>query len=289
MPKQNIIVSKSGTLYIVATPIGNLQDISARAVKTLQEVDCICCEDTRHSLKLLNYLGIRKPLMALHEHNESYKCDEITAKLKQNQSIALISDAGTPLISDPGYRLVQQARLQDLPVVTIPGPCAAVAALSIAGLSSHHFYFAGFLPAKTAAKQSELEALQLMPATLIFYESPHRLLKTLEQMVRIFGEQRQVVLAKELTKLYETVYYNTLGDLLEQLKHEKIMGEWVILVAEAPKATTQQISQSQQTSKILTLLLEELPLKQAVNLTAKICSEKKNDIYQQALALKAQL
>lgn len=270
-------------LYIVATPIGNLEDMSERALRILREVDLIAAEDTRHSKKLLQHYGINTTLISLHEHNEQVRSNKLLEQLQQGKNIALISDAGTPLISDPGFHLVAAVRAANIPVVPIPGPCAAIAALSAAGLPSDRFLFEGFLPAKSPQRQQRLIELQFEPHTVIFYEAPHRILATINDMITIYGSDRSAVLAKELTKTFETIYGGKLIDLktwLEQDENHR-RGEFVILVHGNPIAQPKALNLDP--LKILDIFLAELPLKQAVDLTVKITGEKKNALYQIAL------
>jgi 16S rRNA (cytidine1402-2'-O)-methyltransferase len=279
-------VKKSGVLYIVATPIGNLEDITLRALTILQKVDHIAAEDTRHSQKLLAHYQIKKPLIALHEFNEAERNNLLLRYLTAGENIALISDAGTPLISDPGYRLVKIAQEEGIKVSPIPGACAAVAALSVSGLPTDRFNFEGFLPAKAPSRRARLKQLKDIAVTLIFYEAPHRLIAAVNDMLEVFGDKRQTVIAKELTKQFETVYSGTLVEaqawLNEDLNRQK--GEFVILIHGAETAKSQIISP--EALEILTALKHELPLKLAVKLTAEITKINKNLIYQAALAAK---
>lgn len=270
-------------LYIVATPIGNLSDISQRAIDTLQTVDLIAAEDTRHSAKLLQHFHITTKMLPLHDFNEEQQTKKILQILKQGQSIALISDAGTPLISDPGYRLVSEVRKAGIEVVPIPGACAMIAALSASGLPSDKFRFEGFLPAKQHARLEHLKNLAAETCTLIFYESPHRILKSLQDMLTIFGEDRQVVIARELTKKFETIYDDNLKNLVKYFSDnpEKQCGEFVVLVHGETKQKITEITDED--LKILNLLLEELSVKQASHLAAKITGKKKNVLYELAL------
>lgn len=255
-------------------------------MRILREVDYIAAEDTRHSKKLLQHFAIETKMLALHEHNERQKITQIVKDLQQGKNIALISDAGTPLMSDPGYHLVQAAARQQLPIVPIPGACAAIAALCVAGLPSDRFAFEGFLPVKSAARQRYLQALQTDPRTLIFYEAPHRIVEMLTDLQHIFGGQRPTVIARELTKTFETIYRGYLADLITQLQQnpQQICGEFVVLVQGVEKQTP---SSNINPEKILTLLLAELPLKQAVILATKITQQRKNDLYQLALRLRS--
>lgn len=270
------------TLYIVATPIGNLDDITLRAINTLKQVDLIAAEDTRHSGLLLQHLGIKAKLFALHDHNEQEKSQLLIEKLKSGLSIALISDAGTPLINDPGYHLVKACRENNINVVPIPGACAAIAALSVAGLPSDRFSYEGFLPAKTKARQDYLTTLIDEPRTMIFYESTHRLLDTLHDMQTIWGSDRQIVLAKELTKTWETIVHFSIKDLIEWLEEDsnRQKGEFV-LIAEGVGKTDDVIDAK--AINTLKLLLNELPLKKAAAITAEIYGVKKNQLYQLGL------
>lgn len=271
---------KKGSLYVVATPIGNLQDFSLRAQSVLREVDLIAAEDTRHSRHLLNHFGITTPLQSLHEHNERIKSRVLLQRLHDGDSIALISDAGTPLISDPGFYLIQAAHAAQVTVVPIPGANALISALSVAGFPADRFIFEGFLPAKSAARLRHLENLSIESRTLVFYEAPHRIFDCLNDMVQIFGEMREAVLAKELTKLFETIYRDTLGGILNWLKTRDSLqkGEFVIVVQGAPEPDKRAIDS--ETERIFQLLRKELPLKQAAKLTGKITGVSKNVLYQ---------
>lgn len=274
-----------GLLYIVATPIGNLGDMSPRAIETLKSVDLIAAEDTRHSLPLLKQFGIATPLTALHEHNEREAVPTLIARLQQGASIALISDAGTPLLSDPGYHFTRAAHEAGIRVTPIPGASALSAALSVSGLTAGQFVFEGFLPPRAAARRARLEALRGETRTLALFEAPHRLLETLEDLAALFGAQRRALLARELTKTFETLRLDTLRGLHEFVRGDpqQQKGESVILVEgaepSAPLAT--------EAEKVLRALLAELPLKQAVKLAGAITGVKKNDLYD--LALKLQL
>ena len=274
----------AGELYVVATPIGNLGDMVPRAVDVLHAVDLIAAEDTRHSGRLLKHLGIDTPMVPYHDHGEEHQSQRILQTLGQGQTVALISDAGTPLISDPGYRLVRKARQLGVKVVPIPGPCALIAALCASGLPSDRFAFEGFLPAKSGARQKKLSALADDPRTLVFYESPHRVLDTLSDMVAELGADREAVLARELTKAFETFLAGSLEELCQMVEEDanQQRGEIVILVSGAPEVA---VSESEQ-RRVLALLMEELPLKQAAALAAKITGGHKNALYQLALSLK---
>lgn len=273
-----------GTLYIVATPIGNREDISLRALETLKTVDSILAEDTRHSAQLLNSLGIHKPLYSLHAHNENNKAESLIAALEEGRSFALISDAGTPLISDPGFPLVRLARQKEIPVVPIPGACALITALSAAGVACDSFLFAGFLPAKQAARLNKLERLRISQHTLIFYESTHRILACLDDIQTVYGPGYELVLAKELTKTFEHFMNGSVSKikswLLADPSHCK--GEFVLIL---PAQAEEELSQ-QQEIETLAILLKELPLKQAVKLAKLLTKATKNELYKLALAMK---
>ncbi len=279
--------SKSGTLYIVATPIGNLGDISKRALETLEKVDIICAEDTRNTRKLLTHYGIQGDLQAVHDHNEQHKISQIKEWLSTGKNIALVSDAGTPLISDPGYHLVNQLG-GEFPIEPIPGASAIITALSIAGLPTDKFTFEGFLPAKSVGRNKALKENLKETRTQVYYESSHRIVATVEAMHAIFGEQRKVVLARELTKLYEQVFRGNLEELKEWISadpmHQK--GEFVLMLHGSEKQTESDEVEST-TQELLTILLEELPVKQAATLAAKITGKKKNELYRQAMVIKS--
>lgn len=277
-----------GTLYVVATPIGNLDDISARALRVLAEVSLIAAEDTRHSTRLLQHFGIRTPLAACHEHNEREDGGRFIGRLLAGEDVALISDAGTPLISDPGYHLVRQARAAGVRVVPVPGACALIAALSAAGLPSDRFVFEGFLPAKQAARCTRLQAVQHDPRTLIFYEAPHRLLDSVADMVEVFGGERPAVLARELSKTFETIKDLPLQELHDWITADSNQqrGECVLLLA-GYQEPEQALEVSLEAQRVLLLLMAELPPKRAAALAAEITGARKNALYQWALANKA--
>lgn len=279
-------INHSGILYIVATPIGNLKDITQRAIETLQNVNCIAAEDTRHSKRLLQHLAITTPVVSLHEHNEVERARQLIERLRQGEAIALISDAGTPLISDPGYILVQQVKKAGFPVVPIPGPCAAIAALSVAGLPTDHFVFDGFLPAKSKLRKERLEVLRAESRTIIFYEAPHRILDSLQAMQQVFGPERQMVLARELTKLFETVIAGTIEEIIDWVTQDDNQQRGEIIVLVSGMEVVSSVKEGVSSDKILITLLETLPLKQATEIAAKITGERKNDLYQRALQLK---
>ncbi|HSW69729.1 MAG TPA: 16S rRNA (cytidine(1402)-2'-O)-methyltransferase [Gammaproteobacteria bacterium] len=274
-----------GILYVVATPIGNLQDMGPRAVEVLKTVEGILAEDTRHSAPLLQHFMIDTKMLALHEHNERQRTAIILERLRQGESIALISDAGTPLINDPGYFLVREAIKAGIRVAPVPGPCALIAALSISGLPTDRFCFEGFLPAKSKHRVQHLELLRNETRTLVFYEAPHRVMDSLQDMLTVFGGEREVVIARELTKLYETVYSGTLSHLLEWVREDENRRRGEIVLIVKGKEKTVQIEEGVSMEHILKILLAELPLSQAVELTAKISNQRKNEIYQRALQL----
>lgn len=270
----------TGILYIVATPIGNLQDISQRALKVLQQVDLVAAEDTRHSGLLLSHYGIKKPFFALHDHNEQQKADILCEKLLQGTSIALVSDAGTPLISDPGFHLVRKCRQAGIKIVPIPGACAAIAGLCASGIASDRFCFEGFLPAKSKARCDKLENLAKEDRTLIFYESTHRILDCLADMEKVFGAQRYIVLARELTKTWETIHGDEVGALRQWVSEDpnRSKGEMVLIVE--GNVSSEEESFSSDAIKALTLIAKELPLKKAAAIVAELYGYKKNALYQ---------
>ena len=274
---------QNGTLYIVATPIGNLGDITQRALDTFAQVDLIAAEDTRHSGLLLSHYGIKKPFFALHDHNEQQKAAVLVEKLQQGLNIALISDAGTPLISDPGFHLVRHCRQAGIKVVPLPGACAAITALCASGIASDRFCFEGFLPAKTKSRCDKLAEVADEPRTLIFYESTHRILDTLEDMQKMLGADRYVVMARELTKTWETIHGDTLENLIAWLNEEsnRIKGEIVLVVEGKPEQADEAFSA--QAVKLLGLLCQELPLKKAAAIVAETFGYKKNALYQYGL------
>ena len=280
----------TGALYIVATPLGNLGDINRRALEVLESADLIAAEDTRNSQKLLNHFGIKTPMMALHEHNEREQTDEIITKLQSGISIALISDAGTPLISDPGYTLVSKLHEAGLKVIPVPGPSALIAALSVAGLPTDHFCFEGFLPSKTVAREKALQALKQETRTLVFYEAPHRIVATLTSLRDIFGEQRLITLVRELTKMYETIRRDTAQALLKWVSAnpEQQKGECV-LVVEGSKVIVNSRLVEVEVEALLSSLLNKMSLKDAAQLAAEITGRKKNALYEQALNLQKEL
>jgi 16S rRNA (cytidine1402-2'-O)-methyltransferase len=275
-----------GTLYVVATPIGNLQDISRRALDVLARVDWIAAEDTRRSRILLQHHEIRKPLLALHQHNEAVASATVLKQLQAGLSVALISDAGTPLISDPGHRLVSAAHGRGLRVVPIPGPCAIVCALSASGLAAERFVFEGFLPRFPGARKARLHELSGEQRTCVFYESSHRILDTLGDMVELLGAQRPAVLARELTKVYETVRSANLEGLLRWVRDvpEQQRGEFVLVVAGGLSGPSAELSPDER--KVLEVLRSELPVKQAVSLAARLTGRSRNLLYAWAMRMR---
>lgn len=276
----------TSTLYIVATPIGNLRDISLRALDILAAVDVIAAEDTRTTAHLLTHHSITKKMLALHQHNERATAKKIVNLLAQGNSVALVTDAGTPGISDPGVILVNTVRDHGYKVVPIPGANAAVCALSAAGIAAPHFLFYGFLPASAGPRRRELEGLKSQPYTLVFYETPHRILECVAALAEVLGTHRQLVIARELTKLFETIHICTLDNALAWLQADtnRQKGEFVLLLSGAEVQKEEGFSD--QTQYTLKLLLQELPLKQAVRLAMDITGESRNMLYDQALALK---
>jgi 16S rRNA (cytidine1402-2'-O)-methyltransferase len=282
----------AGTLYVVATPIGNLSDLSPRAAATLKSCDLIAAEDTRHTGILLKHFQIGTPQLSLHDHNESTRAAEIIALLREGKSVALVSDAGTPAISDPGFELVRAVAATGMNVVAIPGPCAAIAALSIGALPTDRFCFEGFLPARGAARRQRLKSLEAEPRTLVIYESPHRVRETLEDCLTAFGEMRAATVVREATKLHETTYRGSLRELLDKSSTDADFsrGEIVLLIGGAVQADNAD-SDSEAKSrldKVLLALLAELPLKQAARLAAQITGARDNEAYKRALLLKEQ-
>ncbi len=269
-------------LYIVPTPIGNRADMVPRAIQVLQSVSLIAAEDMRHSRPLLNHFGIETPMIAYHDHSDERVVERVLAALRSGDSVALISDAGTPLISDPGYRIVDAAHSEGIVVVPIPGACAAIAALSAGGLPSDRFCFEGFLPAKAQARHTALTALAAENRTLVFYEAPHRLLATVQAMAEVFGGERIAVLARELSKLHETIRRASLAELADWISQDSNQqrGECVLLVKGAP---AREQTLDAEAERILYLLMDELPLKQAAQLAAQITGLKKNLLYSAGL------
>lgn len=276
----------SGILYVVATPIGNLQDITLRALDILKSVDAIAAEDTRHTSGLLNHFGISKKLIAVHEHNEHQSAEKLLTQLRAGDSIALVTDAGTPGISDPGAVVVDLVRKAGVKVVPVPGASAVIAALSASGITQNGFLFYGFLPASGAARRKQLEALKAQTVTLVFYEAPHRIMECVADLSLVLGAGRRITFARELTKTFETFYSCELKDAVAWLEADpnQQRGEFVLLVEVPIQKEADAVPE--QAVRILKLLLAELPLKQAVKLATDITQLKKNDLYEFALQLK---
>lgn len=279
-------MNKTGSLYVIATPIGNLADISLRALEVLKNVDIIAAEDTRHSQILLNHYGINRPLISLHQHNEQQRIADLLSKLQAGQQIALVSDAGTPLISDPGSRLVQVLHQEKIPVIPIPGACAAISALSVSGLPADRFVFEGFLPSKDTARRQRLKELAQETRTLVFYEAPHRIEDLLKDLIEIHGGARLATYVREMTKNFETIRHGTLESLYKAVQTDpnQRKGEFVLMVqgASADNKNEDEI----ELQRVLNILLQELPLKQAVTLAAKLTQVKRNHVYTLALKTK---
>jgi 16S rRNA (cytidine1402-2'-O)-methyltransferase len=267
-----------GTLHIVATPIGNLGDLTPRALETLRTVAAICAEDTRHTRQLLSHFGLERPLLALHQHNEEQQAAQLVARLQAGDSLALVSDAGTPLVSDPGYRLVRAARAAGIKVSPVPGACAAIAALSVAGVASDRFAFEGFLPAKASARRERLVRLAAEPRTLLFYESAHRIEETLDDMAAVFGGARGAVLARELTKLFETVLDGALDALAAQVKADpnQRKGEFVLIVEGAGEDADAKVIEGK---RLYAKLSEHLPPSTAAKLAAELSGAPRKALY----------
>ena len=276
-----------GTLFVVATPIGNRDDLTPRARQVLGEVDVIAAEDTRHTGRLLSHFGIKTPLLALHEHNEAEQIEPLVARLQAGVSIALVSDAGTPLISDPGYRLVAAAHEASIPVSPLPGASAVMAALSVSGLPTDRFTFEGFLPARTEARQKKLDSLAAESRTMVFLESVHKVRASIPDMVVVFGAERPAFLGRELTKLHEQCLQAPLSALVEGLAAGDIpcKGEFVLIVAGRPDAEIEQ-GATVTAETVLRELLPHLPGKQATDIAARLSGERRNDVYAQMLKLK---
>lgn len=269
---------------MVATPLGNLGDITRRALETLQKVDAIACEDTRHARRLLDHYGIKAPTFAVHEHNEREAGAKLVERLRQGQAVALISDAGTPAVSDPGARAVAAVQAAGFPVVPLPGPNAAITALSASGLTDERFLFAGFLPPKPGARRTEIAALAPIPAALVFYEAPHRVEETVADLAALLEPERELVVARELTKLFEQIVRLPLGEAPAWFAADanRCRGEFVLVVSAPPPREGLDAD----AERVLQLLLAELPLKQAAKLAAEITGTAKNQLYQRALELK---
>ena len=268
----------AGTLFIVATPIGNLGDLSPRALETLRSVAAICAEDTRHTRQLLSHFGIDRPLVALHEHNEEAIAERVIERISSGDSLALVSDAGTPLVSDPGFRVVRAARAAGVRVSPVPGACAAIAALSVAGLPSDRFTFEGFLPAKSSARRERLGRLASEARTLVFYESSHRIAESLADMCSVFGGERPAVIARELTKLFETVLDGTLAELHAQVEADdnQRKGEFVVMVRGVADDLEAQLVEGH---RLYAKLSEHLPPSTAAKLAAEISGAPRKALY----------
>ena len=288
-------IDPPGRLYVVATPIGNLGDLGVRARETLQACNWIAAEDTRHTGVLLKHFGIQTPQMSLHDHNEAQRVGEIVQRLRQGASVALVSDAGTPAISDPGFELVRAVAAAGFEVIAIPGPCAAIAALSIGALPTDRFCFEGFLPARGAARRKRLQSLVTEPRTLVFYEAPHRVRDTLEDCAAAFGDERAACVAREITKMHEMTYRGCLRELRARAESDSDVGrgEIVLIVAGAPHADAALAADDGGADghggaldRVLQLLMAELPLKQAARLAAQITEARDNEAYKRALHLK---
>jgi 16S rRNA (cytidine1402-2'-O)-methyltransferase len=277
----------TATLYVVATPIGNAADISLRALHLLGVADAVACEDTRNTAHLLSRYGLSKELLAAHEHNEREVAEKLIGRLQLGQRIALVSDAGTPAVSDPGARIVDAVRAAGLRVMPLPGPSAGITALSASGLLSDRFHFIGFLPSKSKQRDTVLSGLSALTGTLVFYEAPHRIVEMAEALLQAFGPERQVVLARELTKLFEEIHRCPLSEASAWLagNANRQKGEYVVLLDGAPAADDMD---SAEADRILRILLAECPVKQAAALAAQITGMKKNALYDRALSLKEQ-
>jgi 16S rRNA (cytidine1402-2'-O)-methyltransferase len=286
-----VINAAAGRLYVVATPIGNLGDLSARARETLQSCSVIAAEDTRHTGVLLKHFGIQTPQLSLHDHNEIQRAAEIIERLRQGASVALVSDAGTPAISDPGFELVRAVAAAGFEIVAVPGPCAAIAALSIGAVPTDRFCFEGFLPARGAARRKRLSLLANESRTLVLYEAPHRVRETLEDCAAVFGGARSATVAREITKLHEETYRGSLSELKARAQADVDFGrgEIVLLIAGAPPTTeggAEADGHGGALDRVLKVLLAELPLKQAARLAAQITEARDNEAYKRALHLK---
>ena len=281
---KNSVVTKTAALYVVATPMGNLGDITLRALDVLRDVDAIACEDTRHARRLLDHYDIKAATFALHEHNEREASAKLVDLLVEGKSVALITDAGTPGISDPGARAVATAQAAGFQAIPLPGPNAAIAALSASGLSDERFLFAGFLPAKPMARRAEIERLKPVAAALVFYEAPHRIVDTIDDLAALLEPQRQIVIARELTKLFEQIARLPLSDATGWLAADenRKRGEFVLIVSAPPPHE----GLDAEAERVLQILAAELPTKQAAKLAAEITGLAKNELYERALALK---
>jgi len=286
-----VAIGPAGRLYVVATPIGNLGDMSSRAKEILQSCSLIAAEDTRHTGALLKAFGIQTPQLSLHDHNEQHRAGDIIERLGQGASVALVSDAGTPAISDPGFELVRAAAAAGFEIIAIPGPCAAIAALSIGALPTDRFCFEGFLPARGAARRRRLQSLAGEARTLVLYEAPHRVRETLEDCAAVFGGERSAMVAREITKMHETSYRGSLRDLLARADVDADFGRGEIVLilagAQAPADDDRGADgHDGALDRALKILLAELPLKQAARLAAQITGARDNEAYKRALHLK---
>ena len=277
----------TATLYVVATPIGNVTDITLRALHVLLLADVVACEDTRKTGALLTRFGLSKHMVAAHQHNEREAAEKLIARLHAGERVALVSDAGTPAVSDPGARIVDAVRAAGLNVVPVPGASAAIAALSASGLVNDRFHFVGFLPAKAKQRESELSTLKSMAATLVIYEAPHRIVDCVEALAAVFEPVRQVVFARELSKLFEEIHRCTIGEALAWVKADanRERGEFVVLVEGATQDTDAGEAEAE---RILNILLAECSVKQAASLAAQITGRKKNALYERALQIKGE-
>ena len=279
-------VKSCGILYVVATPIGNLDDISARAGKTLHEVDLIAAEDTRYSARLLQSIGCNTPMISLHEHNEHQRIEELLAHLQAGKNIALISDAGTPLISDPGFNLVRELVDHNIRVAPIPGACAAVAALCVSGLPTDRFVFEGFLSGKSGKRHDHLNVLRHESRTMVFYEAPHRIKESLTELRQALGDERQAVVCRELTKVHESIYRGTLMKLCERVAGDADVSRGEIVVVVAGCDAVKESASTLQAETVLDVLLHELPVSQAAKLVAKLCNTDRARMYELAVKKK---
>jgi 16S rRNA (cytidine1402-2'-O)-methyltransferase len=285
-------IEAAGRLYVVATPIGNLGDLSPRARAVLSECALIAAEDTRHTGVLLKHFGIQTPQLSLHDHNELHRASDIIERLRQGASVALVSDAGTPTISDPGFELMRAVAAAGFEIIAIPGPCAAIAALSIAALPTDRFCFEGFLPARGAARRKRLQSLATEQRTLVLYEAPHRVRETLEDCAAAFGDERSATVAREITKMHEMTYRGSLRELVERAAADGDFGrgEIVLVIAGAPQALADDERGADghggALDRVLKTLLAELPLRQAARLAAQITEARDNEAYKRALHLK---
>jgi 16S rRNA (cytidine1402-2'-O)-methyltransferase len=287
-PADSIARPGQGTLFVVATPIGNLADLSVRARGVLRDADVLLAEDTRHTRQLLTACGIertRGAIESLHEHNELARVPSLVERLQGGASVALVSDAGTPLVNDPGAALVQAAAAAGIEVVAVPGPCAVIAALSVAALPAARFAFEGFLPPKPTARRRALEALAGEPRTLVFYEAPHRLAEALEDLAAVFGEDRPAAVARELTKKFETVYRDSLGALARRAATDPDMARGEIVVVVQGAARTPEAGDGE-ADRVLRVLLDDLPVSQAARLAAQLTGRTRKEMYERALRMK---